>query len=94
MTTVNHWRHDDGWHNTPEIFRRTDPKLPEKEFREDMVGWHCWVYPDDDKEFTQWMRKNMTGKYDCTFRFNSGDPMITVWIKEDVDATKFKLKWM
>jgi len=89
---VHHWRYEDGWRLVPPVLRKEGE--PEKEFNEEIVGWHCWVYADDNKDFEKWMRKNMKGKYDCTFRFNSGDPMHTVWIREDEDATLFKLTWM
>lgn len=88
---VRHWRYEDGWRFVPEFLRK--PGEPEKEYNEEIKGWHCWVYADSN-DFGKWMKKNMKGKYDCTFRFNSGDPMHTVWIKEDEDATLFKLTWM
>jgi hypothetical protein len=31
---------------------------------------------------------------DCTRRFNSGDPMTTVYISEDSEATAFQLRWL
>lgn len=89
---VFHWRYEDGWRDTPEILRR--PGQPEREFEEELQGWHCWAYPSDNKEFEKWMKTNMKGRYDCTFRFNSGDPMYTVWIKSPEDATLFKLTWL
>jgi hypothetical protein len=89
---VHHWRHEDGWRNIPQILQK--PGGPEKEFDVNFQGWFCWAYASDEREFERWMKKNMKGKYDCTFRFNSGDPMHTVWIKEDEDATLFKLTWM
>ncbi len=93
-TVVNHWRYEDGWRDVPHVFRKKDPSLPEREFSEEIVGWHCWVYAADDLEFHTWMEENMKYEYDCTFRFNSGDPMHTVFIKDDEDATMFKLKWL
>jgi len=30
---------------------------------------------------------------DCTHRFNSGDPMYTVYIRYDHEATLFQLRW-
>ena len=90
---INYWRHEDGWIIIPEVLRKS-PGAQEKEFREDIVGWHCWAYPEDGNAFEKWLKTNMKGKYDCTFRFNSGDPMFTVWIKEDEDATLFKLTWV
>ncbi len=56
-------------------------------------GWYCWTYPEDDREFEEWMAKNCPTA-DCTHRFNSGDPMYTVYIKEDKEATLFQLRWM
>ena len=94
-TSVFHWRYEDGWeHVSPMFTDNTNYTRPAREFREEIVGWHCWVYPIDDREFEDWMTENMKGKYDCTYRFNSGNPMWTVIIKEDQDATLFRLRWM
>lgn len=89
---VHHWRYEDGWIEIPPILRKDGG--PDREFNSQRRGWFCWVYTDDEASFTKWMKKNMKGKYDCTFRFNSGDPMHTVWIQNDEDATLFKLTWM
>lgn len=91
-TIVHHWRHEDGWKDIPYILRDSYGK--DKEFDKFVVGWHCWVYPENDHEFEVWMKLNMKGYYDLTHRFNSGNPMYTVFIKEDADATMFKLRWM
>jgi hypothetical protein len=56
-------------------------------------GWYCWVYPKDGVDFGDWMKKNCPSA-DVTFRFNSGDPMYTVYIKDDEEATLFGLRWM
>jgi hypothetical protein len=56
-------------------------------------GWYCWVYPKDNCDFDDWMTKNCPSA-DVTFRFNSGDPMYTVYIKDDNEATLFGLRWM
>ena len=87
-TLVHNWHYNDGW--TKHYIRGKDVT----EFHEELVGWHCWVYPTDNKDFDGWMENNMTGEYETIFRFNSGDPMITVFIKSDQDATLFKLKWV
>lgn len=92
-TRVQNWRYDDGWYDIPVVLREKYGGQ-EKEFREELIGWHCWVYAGDDAEFNDWMEKNMKGSFDCTFRFNSGDPMHTVTIKDNEDATLFKLTWM
>jgi len=94
-TIVRHWRYEDGWQEIPLVLRDKNGVMTnDRMFNKDIVGWHCWVNPEDDEKFEKWMRQNMTGKYDCTFRFNSGNPMFTVLITKDEDATLFKLTWM
>ena len=94
-TSVFHWRYMDGWEDVPAIFTNKPGYTgPLREFREELTGWHCWVYPSDDREFEEWMNKNMKGDFDCTHRFNGGDDMWTVTIREDQDATLFRLRWM
>lgn len=85
---VHHWRFEDG---------KTSPNAghPIKELILDPPprGWYCWVYLNDDQEFEEWMSR-MCPTADCTRRFNSGDPMTTVYISEDSEATAFQLRWM
>ena len=90
---VQYWKYRDGWTITPIILRKFNPDLPEMEFDPNTVGWFCWVFTDDPDKFEQWMRDNMTGNYDITWRFNSGNPMYTVNIQSDSDASLFKLRW-
>ena len=86
--TVRHWRFEDGKFRTENYGnRRTIPMDPIPR------GWYCWVYADDQDNFIEWMGKHCPGS-DCTFRFNSGDPMIQVYIAEDAEATLFTLRWM
>lgn len=88
--TIHHWRHEDGWHNVPAVLRKsTDPV---QEFLEEIVGWHCWVYCNDHHEFIEWMQKHCPTA-DCTPRFNSGNPMITVFIKDKDEAAYFVLNF-
>lgn len=84
-TTVHHWRFEDG---------KTQPN-PDSPLLMDPPprGWYCWVYPEDYHDFYEWMDRNCPSA-ECTNRFNSGDPMITVFIKEDREATMFQLRWM
>jgi hypothetical protein len=84
-TIVNHWRFDDG----------TKPINPGNRFGELFLprGWYCWVYPENDQEFAEWMGR-MCPTADITHRFNSGDPMWTTYIKDDAEATAFQLKWL
>ena len=83
-TVVNHWRFENG----------VDPINPGSQWPSiPPRGWYCWVYPEDDTEFEEWMSR-MCPTADCTRRFNSGDPMTTVYISEDSEATAFQLRWM
>jgi hypothetical protein len=84
-TSVHHWRFDDG---------KTVPN-PGSQWELDSPpqGWYCWVYPKDNFEFKSWMEKNCPTA-DCTPRFNSGDPMFTVYISDEKEATIFQLKWL
>jgi hypothetical protein len=84
-TSVHHWRLEDG---------KTRPN-PDSKWPMDPPprGWYCWVYAKDNDEFLSWMAKNCPSS-DCIPRFNGGDPMITVYIREDREATLFRLKWL
>lgn len=84
-TSIQHWKYHDG----------VTPINPGNPFGEIVHprGWTCWVYPENDGEFEIWMTHNCPTA-DITHRFNSGDPMYTVYIKEDREATIFQLKWM
>jgi hypothetical protein len=84
-TVVHHWRFEDGL-----TIPNPDSQWP---IEPPPRGWYCWVYPQDDNEFEEWMSR-MCPTADCTRRFNSGDPMTTVYIKEDSEATAFQLRWM
>jgi hypothetical protein len=88
-TSVHHWRFQTGEPEhvgvsviDPTGIREGPPR-----------GWYCWVYPEDDVEFADWMVENCPSS-DCLHRFNSGDPMWTVYIKDDLEATIFNLRWL
>jgi hypothetical protein len=84
-TLVHHWRFETGnREDSVGNLWKHDP-MPR--------GWYCWVYPNDHEEFGAWMNR-MCPSADVTFRFNSGDPMYTVYIKDDEEATLFGLRWM
>ena len=91
---IRHWHYNDGYRIIPEVIRKAGAE--EKEFEEDLVGWHCWAYPEAETEyeFRVWLRDNIKGRYDCDWRFNGGDAMYTIRIRNDDDATLFKLRWM
>jgi len=84
-TRIHHWGFQDG----------VTPINPGNPFGESIPprGWFCWAYPKDDHEFKEWMSRMCPGA-DITHRFNSGDPMWTVYINDDTEATLFQLRWM
>lgn len=88
--TIRHWRYEDGWSDIPQVLRNMGD--PEREFREEVIGWHCWVYCNGHNEFIDWMEINCPTS-DCTPRFNSGDPMVTVHITDKHEAMIFALRF-
>ena len=57
-----------------------------------LENWFCWVYVQTDFNFGEWFEKNCpTG--DCTFRFNSGNPVYIVTMTDEKEALLFQLKW-
>lgn len=89
-TIVEHWHYEDGWRPIPYILQKEGH---DKEYDEGIMGWHCWVYPGNGDEFIDWVEKNMAS-CDYSFRFNSGDPMYIIHIKDPQEAILFKLTWM
>ena len=86
---VHHWRYESG---IPEWIGKSN--IYPSGYRDSVpAGWYGWAYPDDDRTFEKWMKVNCPTA-DCTHRFNSGDPMYTFYIKNDEEATSFKLQWM
>lgn len=86
------WRFEDGWKDVPSILR--EPGRSPREYHESIRGWYCRAFNNKGEDIDRWMKDNMKGEYGCTFRFNSGHPMYTVWIREDEDAAFFKLTWV
>jgi hypothetical protein len=86
-TLVQHWRFEDGktrsenYGGNSRVVREPIPR-----------GWYCWVYPTDDQDFVGWMER-LCPTADVVHRFNSGNPMYTVYISDDQEATLFQLKW-
>ncbi len=81
---VQHWRYEDG-SNTPEYFKSLSEPLP--------TGWHCFVFArSQEDDFVKWMIKNCPTA-EVEYRFNSGDPMFTVYIKDEKEAMLFTLRW-
>lgn len=82
-TSVHHWQYHNG----------VDPINPGS--RWPMVpprSWTCWVYPEEDREFEEWMATHCPTA-ECIHRFNSGDPMYTVKIGDDSECMLFKLRF-
>lgn len=84
-TSVHHWRFEDGktCPNPGSLYLLDPPPR----------GWYGWVYTKNNRDFEEWMSTNCPTA-DVTCRFNSGDPMHTVYIKDDKEAVIFQLKWL
>jgi hypothetical protein len=84
---IHHWRFEDG---------KTPPNAghPIKELILDPSprGWYCWMYTKDDEGFRDWMAQ-CCPTAEVIHRFNSGDPMWTVYISDENEAMLFRLKW-
>lgn len=94
---VYNWHYKDGWDELPEYFMTTNPIITNNRFfAKEYVGWYCQVYTNDEdmKPFSDWMRRSMKGKYECNYRFNSGDPSFFVHITDAEDANFFRLTWL
>lgn len=89
-TTIQHWRYEDGWHQIPNILQKNGVT---REFNVETIGWHCWVYPAEDVQFLEWMDTHCSTA-ECVHRFNSGNPMYTVHITSEQEATAFSLRWL
>jgi hypothetical protein len=83
--SIQHWRFEDG-NSCPNLGSQWEMDPPPR-------GWYCWVYADNNQEFMEWMKQHCPTA-DCTHRFNSGNPMTTVYIKEDQEAVLFQLRWL
>lgn len=86
-SAVHHWHYEDGL-TSPNAHH----PIPGARLDPPPRGWYCWAYPDDDEAFRDWM-KECCPRADITYRFNSGDPMWTVYINDEQEALLFKLKW-
>ena len=79
--SVHYWRFCDG-----EI---RDNPIMEHQPR----GWYCWAYTRGHEDFEEWINRFCpTARH--TRRFNNGNPMHTVYISDDQEATVFGLKWL
>jgi len=88
-TFVDHWKYYDGWQYTTQCIR-VDKNVP-WEYNPDMVGWSCWVYPENDEEFEAFIATLPSAE--ANYRFNGGNCMYTVRIKNKNDADKFARKY-
>jgi len=76
---VDHWRYMD--------------RISDDEYFQ--PGWRCWVYDRLCKiDIEGWMEVNMQGEYDCELKFNSGNPIYLIYIKEEKDAAYFALNFV
>ena len=59
---------------------------------EENLCWTCQVYTAQHTEFLAWMNLHCPHAK-CIYRFNSGNPAITVDINDEAEASVFKLSW-
>lgn len=85
LGSVLYWQYQDGWKYQIDCLRKSKERA--WEYDPCSVGWFCWTYPSNDDEFKEFMSKLESAEY--TFRFNGGDPMYTVFIKDKNDAHAF-----
>lgn len=57
-------------------------------------GWTGWAFAQGVIDLESWMAENMSGPYECDLRFNSGDPMYTIYIQDEADAMFYVLSFM
>lgn len=84
-TFIHSWRFHDG----------VTPINPGNRFG-DLIpnrGWYCWVYPESNDIFEDWMEKYCP-KADVAWRFNSGNPMFTVYIYDENESVLFENEWI
>ena len=83
--SIHYWRFEDG-KTSPNPGSKWAMIPPPK-------GWYCWAYTSDDFNFEEWMDR-CCPTADVTYRFNSGDPMYTVYITDEKEAMLFQLAWV
>ena len=88
-TSVHHWRFETGEPQKVGV----SVVYPDGMMESSPRGWYCWVYPEDDVAFADWMAENCPSS-ECVHRFNSGNPMWTVFITDEREATLFTLRWL
>ena len=86
VTHISYWKYENG---KPE---QVAPSIIYPDGLQDTVpaGWYCWVYSDNTYGFIDWMKLHCPSA-DATPRFNSGNPMITVFIPDNKEASMFAL---
>ena len=88
QVSVHNWRFESG-----EQIQIKHSKYFPRGYRDGPTrGWYCWAYPTNYDKFEQWMAENCPNA-DRTPRFNSGDPMWTVYISDESEAAIFQLTW-
>jgi hypothetical protein len=86
---ISYWQYQDGWHYRIELLRKD--KARAWEYSPEHVGWFCWAYPADDDEFREFIATLPSAS--AEHRFNGGDPMFTVFIRDKNCAQKFANKY-
>ena len=84
------WRYDDGkpiWSDTISDFVG-EPRRPAW-----CVSW--WGKPPTgDSEIERWLADNAPGAHDTAWRFNGGDPVLSIEIHDEDAALAFRMRWL
>ena len=89
-TAVYFWRFETGESVKPDssVINPTD-------FSEISRGWYCSVCPEDDSQFTDWMKMACpTAKYKINFRRQCHVLGYNVHITDEAEACLFMLRWL
>jgi len=88
MAEIENWRYDKGYRKTyGKSEEGIDYHFPSLE------GWRCHVYTPHVGYLEHWLKENMKGEYSFEKRLSFSKIVIVLFIKEDEDATFFKLNW-
>ena len=87
---ITGWRYESGQRRS--IRRINDKFEPYYEYDPFLVGWFCYASAGPF-DVEKWMKVNMAKKYECNFKFNSGNPIYTIHITDPQDALLFKITY-
>ena len=85
---IHHWKYSNG---APEPVA-VSAMHPTGRRETPPAGWYCWAYPNDDALFVEWMARECPSA-DMCHRYNSGDPMFSIYFSSAQEALRFQSAW-